>query len=197
MDSKEKFFRKIAEKRLFPFFKRSKIRTEYLVIFRIFFALLVSLILFFGNYIYSIIFITLYQFVLLLDYIDGKLARHQKRFKIRWVKIDYFFHYFVALLFLLAITLAYARSNGINYIFITGTIGSFLILISSCIGLYRFHSVRIKRRGYKGFFSSIYSYVGIDNPFGLFYFLILLNLIPLAIITHSFLYLMVFIRKLR
>lgn len=196
MDPKEKWLRRQAEKTLSAF-KKSKIPAELLTLFRIVFAFIVAYVLFKNNYLYSIIFITIYQFVLLLDYIDGKLARHQKRFSISWIKFDFIFHYIVSFTFLIVITISNYLANSIIWIFYTGLIGSTLILVAGLFGSLKFKEIRMQRKGtYKGRLSWLYSFIGIENPFSLFYFLVIFNLINALIVIYTFLYLLIFLRKL-
>ena len=196
MDSKEKLLRKTAEKTL-PFFKRLNIPAELVTSFRILFAFFVAYVFLQGNFFYSAIILTIYQFILMSDYIDGKLAKSQKRFSVSWVKIDYFFHYFVSFLFIASLTSSEFNSNGNFVLMYLGYAGSLLILASSLIAMMQFNKVRLGGEGYKGKFLLIYSYIGLDTPFSLFFFLIIFNLIPIAIVSYSFLYLLILLRKLK
>lgn len=196
MDPKERWLRGKAEL-LLPLCKKVDIPAEFLTIFRILFGLITGLIFMLNNYILSIAFLTAYQFISVLDYIDGKLARYQKRFSVTWVKIDRFFHYFISLSFILTLSIAYSISTKNIYILYTGVICSFFIVASSIISAFQFKESQIENPRSNGKFLGVYSYIGIDNPFSLFYFLIILNLIPLTIIFYTVLYLFVLIRKIK
>ena len=197
MDLKEKWLRKISEK-LLPFFKKNNVPAEFLTLFRIFFGFLVFFIFIFGNRLFLLIFITLYQFALMLDYIDGKLAKAQNRFSIKWVKFEFYFHYVISFLFLLGVTIiCFRESKGIFLLYL-GLFGSLSIFISSLLALKNFEKIRIRKIGiYKGKFSGFYSFVSMENPFSLFYFLIIINFIKTAIILYSLLNIIILIRKLR
>lgn len=180
-----------------PLFKRANIPAEFLTLFRIIFGIAIAALFLTRNYLIIFIFLTLYQFILLLDYIDGKLAKHQKRFSIKWVKIDFLFHYITSFLFLLVLTIINYLQNLNNYIFYIGLIGSTIILISTFFGMKQFQKVRMQRQNYKGKLSKIYSFVGIENPFSLFYFLVIFDLLSILIVFYTFLYLLILLRKLK
>ena len=196
MDIKEKWLRKKAGK-ILPFLKRVKIPVEFLTLFRIISGFIVAILIFFGNYFLTIISLTIYQFILLLDYVDGDVARYQKRYSLKWVKGDYFFHYVVSFLFLLAITLSYLSKMGFGFISWIGIFGVITAGINCFFGMKKFHVVRIKGEGYKGIFSPIYSLLSSENPFSIFYFLMLFNLIPITIVFYSLLNVLLILKKLK
>lgn len=197
MDIKEKWLRKVSEK-LLPFFLKNNIPAEFLTLFRIYFGILVFFIFIFGSKFLLIIFITLYQLVLMLDYIDGKLAKAQNRFSIKWVKFEFYFHYVMNILFLLGATIFYFGENKEIFILYLGILGSIFVFMSSLLALKDIERKKIRKIGiYKGKFASFYSFISMENPFSLFYFLIIINFIKTAIILYSLLNIIIFIRKLK
>ena len=98
-------------KPLIGFCEKRNISPEFLTISRILFGILVAYTLLKGNYLPSLIFISLYQFVLLLDYVDGPLAKKQKKYKLNWVYLDYMTHLVLSTLFLLAVSFALIISS--------------------------------------------------------------------------------------
>ncbi|MEM3405615.1 MAG: CDP-alcohol phosphatidyltransferase family protein [Candidatus Pacearchaeota archaeon] len=198
MDIKERFLRKITE-RILPLFKKLNIPSEILTLFRIIFAIYVSIILLLGNRILSIISLTIYQFIFLLDYIDGKLARYQRRFSLRWVKIDILSHYIISSFFILSISLSYFIKTK-NFILLYSGLFCFLLILSSFfIELINFKKIRLNNKQNKNNRTSFpfYSFFGIDNPFNIFYFLVLLNLISFLIIFYTILYILLLLIKIK
>lgn len=188
MDFKDRFLEKQSEK-LLPFFVKKKISPEFLTIFRIIFGIITSIFLVFGSYIQMIIILTLYQFIMLLDHIDGPLARKLNRFSLSWVKVDRFFHYFISSLFILFLSL-----NFDLYLLYLGIFISLLILI---FGLFDLRFKKISKNNKPEKRNSFYSWIGIDNSFSIFYFLILFNLKKICLILYSFIYLIILIKKIR
>jgi len=196
MDSKERWLRKQAEK-LLPFLKKFHFAAEFLTIFRMVFAVVTALIFLYDRYLLTLIFFTAYQFVLLLDYVDGPLARYQKRFSVKWAKADRLFHYFISLTFILTLSIGYFLNQGNKYILYIGIAGAVFAFISNFFSISQFKESQIDNPRSNGRFSRIYSYIGIDNPFSVFYFLIILNLISIAISAYSFLYLIMLLNKIK
>ena len=189
MDIKEIWLRKFSEKFL-PFFKKISIPAEILVIFRMVFAIITAIVISFGGYFNSILFLTVYQFVFLFDYIDGKLARYQKRFSLSWLRADRIFHYFISFTFLFS--LAYSTKN------------SSLVILAAITGFSFF---------IKGFFDTIENYkrpvrssrkkidsvlwpMIIESPFSIFFFGVILNLKEATVIIYSVFYLIGLVYKL-
>ena len=79
----------------------------YLMWIRIIFAFITIIVLFQGNWFYSIFIFTLYQFVFLLDYVDGPLAKKKKVFNIKYQQIDRQAHNIISFLLLLGITIGF------------------------------------------------------------------------------------------
>ncbi len=192
MDIKEEWLRKKAGF-LLSFFKKTKTPAEFLTIFRIVFGLIVALFFLKNDYLLSLILLTIYQFVLLFDYIDGELARHQKRFSVNWMKMDFLFHYIIPFFFLLFLTTPFKDSN--IYIFYIGLLGSIFILISGIFGMRNFSKTINQKEDNKGKLSPVYSFLGIDNPVSIFFILFILNLISISIVFHTLLYFLVAISK--
>ncbi|MAG20330.1 hypothetical protein CL618_02760 [archaeon] len=192
MDFKKEFLRKHAKK-LLPFFVRNNISPEFLVLFRIIFGFITALSLFFLEYPFYIIFLVLYQFVLILDYVDGDLARIQKKFSLTWAKIDFVFHYILSFSFLLALLIKYFSNYGTNTIFFICLVGISLIMIIMLISTYNYKIV--SGRGYQGFLKPIYSFIAMENTFNLFFFLMIFNLWELALFCYSLLYILIFLVK--
>jgi hypothetical protein len=200
-DIKTKYLRKFMRKTVFEFLKKTKIKPRHLLIFRIFFALLTIIIIFLGNYFYIVIFLTIYQFVFLLDYVDGALARYRKEFSKKWRRVDRTSHYIISFLFLFALNY-FLYTNIPNVpIFIIGTVGSISILLTfsvDAIWLNKFISFEKMKKIHdkRGFFSGFYSFLPIDGPFTLFFFFIIFKLFKIAIIILSLMYFAILIKKI-
>lgn len=203
---KSRFLRGMMQGRVLKYLKKTNMQPETLVIFRIAFAIIAATILFSGDYLLSAIFITLYQFVALLDYVDGSLARYRKKFSFKWKKIDMSFHYIISSLFLLGLTVSYFIKNynlilfEIGILGVTATIASLLMesawFEERNVKLGRKSKKRTELYGHKGFYTKIYSFLNIDAPFSLFFFFVILNLIPVAIVFFGLLKILIFIRKI-
>src|SRR3989338_4844253 len=165
IDFKEKYLRYKALD-LLPVFLKLKIPVEVIVLFRMLFALLVAIIFLLGNHLLSLIFLTIYQFVFLLDYIDGELARKQHRFSLRWVKFDHIFHYIASFLFLLTLSIGNFESLD-TWVFYSGLFASVLVILTMFLGIKQFKKIRLQEQDYKGRFSKIYSFLVIYSPFSL------------------------------
>ena len=198
---KTKFLRKLMKRTLLEYLKNTLVKPQHLLLFRFVFAIVTGIILFFGNYLYSVIFLTTYQFVFLLDYVDGPLARYRKQYSLKWSKFDRIAHYLISILFFLGISVSYFGESS-SYLFLSlGLIGSsaiMLTLILELIWLRKFISFKKLRDIHKDkwLFSPIYSFLPIDGPFTLFYFFVLFNVLPFAIIFLSVLYLLILVKKI-
>jgi ubiquinone/menaquinone biosynthesis C-methylase UbiE/phosphatidylglycerophosphate synthase len=193
MNFKEKFLRKLT-KDSHKSFDKAKISPEFLTIFRIIFGIATALVLMQGIYIYSIIMLLLYQFILLLDYIDGPLARYQNKFSLKWVYIDRIFHYLVTALLLIGLSISTKDNILILISFISAS--SFIIvgLIDTKNSDIRLNK-DLKSREIKKY-ENIMDLFIIESPFSLFFFLILFNLIRITIILYSLFYILGFIYKI-
>ena len=202
-DIKSRYLRGIMRTKALEYLKKTDISPEFLTSFRIAFSMLTGIFLFLGNYWISALVLTLYQFVLLLDYVDGPLARYKNIFSLGWQKTDMVFHYISPILFMSAINLSYflkVHNLNIFLIGITGSLAIFLALIYE-LSLYNKRNVNISKKkraelyGYKGGITKIYSFFGIDSPFSLFYFFIILNMVWFTILFFSVLRVLIFIKK--
>jgi len=193
--TKEDYLRKKSLQLIYPIILKSNASSESLFFFRIIFGLLVGCILFFGNYLYSAIAISLFQFVMLLDYIDGTLARNKGRFSHKFLLLDRYFHYFISAFFLLAVAFSIH-----NFTFlIVGSIGSLFIILTALIeNLYlkdKLKEVRQQKRQSK--FQNLRDFLIIDSPFSIFFFLIVLNQLTLIILLFSFVKFVLLVKKIK
>ncbi len=196
---KSRLLRGIAKRHLLPLCKRLGIMPESLVLFRIAFALFAAFSIIFFDFKVAIIVLFIYQIVFLVDYIDGELAKYYKSFSIKWNIFDRGAHYVVSMLFLLAVTLNYS-SNTINLVL--GFLGSGLIIANLVaeqiwlrnkgISLDRLRSPTEKQ----GILSPIYSFLPIDGPFTIFFFLFMFKFFSILIVFYSVLYLATLINKI-
>ena len=196
---KSRILRGFANKLLLPVFKKMGLRPESLVIFRIFFALLTIFAIIKLDFIAAAILLTIYQFVFLVDYVDGALARHYGIFSVRWNVFDRAAHYIVSALFLLAVTLSVEKSG---LIFNIGVLGSSFILLNLLIEqawMLKKKVVLDDLRGKpdeQGVVAPIYSFLPIDGSFTFFYFLFLFKAFTTILIFFSLLYFATFIKKI-
>jgi len=193
MNFKEKLFRYLV-KDWYKFFDKAKISPEFLTIFRIIFGIITAFVLMYGIYIYSIIVLLFYQFVLLLDYVDGPLAKYQKKFSIRWVHIDRIFHYIITAFLLVGLSIS--TNNGFLISISLISVSSFLIvgLIDTKNSDLRLNK-KLKPRKIEKYDNLMGIFI-IEAPFSLFFFLVLFNLIKITIILYSIFYLFGFIYKI-
>lgn len=203
---KTKFLRWVADVILFNLLKDFKlIKPYHLLLFRVSFAIITALSFFTNNLLLILSFLTVYQFVFLLDYVDGSIARYRKQFSPKWRRVDRTSHYLISTLFLLGISY---YSFSINYDFpflVIGLIGSISIFftfiidsiwLSSRISFDKFVEIHNRR----GVISIVYSFLPVDGSFTIFYFSILASLIfpyvlNISIIFLSSLYLLTLFKK--
>lgn len=201
---KTKYLRGFMRGPVFDYLKKTKISPEFLTSFRIIFALITGVVLFFGNYFLSLVFIIVVQFVFLLDYVDGPLARYKKRFSKKWQKADMIFHYITAALFLYAITTSYYRGSSNILLLTLGIVGTFTILYTLLISLTWYGKLGMPltekdkkkaKRENKSIITKFYSFLGIDSPFSLFFIFVVLDILAVAVIFYSILKIAIFIKK--
>ncbi len=193
----------LAKKYLFPLFKELGFKPEQLVIFRVGFAMLTGFSILFLNHPYSMALLTIYQFVFLLDYIDGDLAKHYKNFSLKWNLFDRTAHYLISAFFLFVITASYSFRTQ-NDLFLNIGIGGSIFLILAMIVEYKWviEGDRNSLDGLRdtpdkmGILSPVYTFLQIDGSFTFFYFFVILDLIPLTIIFFTTIHLLIFLKKL-
>ena len=199
MPEKEYFVRKIAEP-LISFFKNTNVSAEELTLFRILFGLFTAFILFFGVYIFSFLMVLTYQFILLLDYVDGSIAKYRGTFKINWVYLDLIMHIILSFLFLFAITISYyLKTHSLFFLLVGFMVCSFLLFNNifnkkSALDMWKDaqkNPVKYKKRN----FSSLMVFIKIEKSFGLFFILIMLNLYQILIITYAIIYFLASVNK--
>jgi len=194
------FLREKTKKILLPIFVKFNVNPKFLLVFRIIFAFVTGVSLFFNNYISSV-FLIIYQFVFLLDYVDGPLARAKGQFSSKLNKVDRIAHSLTTFLFLLAITYAYFLPNMDLPILVAGLLGSLFVLSSAMLEvLWMNRGLSFERlkemhkvSGSRNFL--FYNFLRIDGPFTLFFFLVILNLNMVAIILFSAIHFLIFIKK--
>ena len=199
MDSKEKKLRELV-KPVINLLKKTNIRAEELTLFRVLSGIIVAFFLFSGIYTYSLVAILIYQFILLLDYVDGPIARFRNEYKIKWFYFDYMTHYILAVLFLLAITFSVYYSSESILMLILGFSASLALLFTSIFDKKAFFAVRFNKLFHKkektGLFSEIKSFIKIEAPFSLFFFLIVFDLKQVLIVTYFVIYIVGMFYKL-
>jgi phosphatidylglycerophosphate synthase len=193
MDVKEIILRKLADK-ILPLFKKAGIPAESLTLFRIMFAVITAVVIVLGNFWYALAFLSIYQVIFILDYIDGKLARYQKRFSILWLRVDRVSHYAIALLFFSAVLLS-NLTKLTSYSSYIGLFGVLILSILTIIELFSKNFVPSSKKDYTKHYP-LYSFIGIDNPFSLFYFFFIFSLAAVNIYFYTFIYLIILLKKL-
>ena len=202
---KTKYLREFMQGPVFNYLKKTNVSPEFLTLFRIIFAFITGIILFFGNYWLSLIFLTLAQFVFMIDYVDGPLARYRKRFSTVWQKADRVMHYVISALFLFAITISYFIKTE-NYVMLTvGIIGFLAIIYTLLLNILWYGKLGFpltqedkekSKRENTGILTKFYSFLGIDIPFSLFFIFFIFNLISISIVFFSLLKTVIFINKI-
>ncbi|MDO8623479.1 MAG: methyltransferase domain-containing protein [archaeon] len=193
MDFKERFFRNLTKNWSNLFFKTG-IPAEFLTVFRFLFGILTAFFLLKGNYFYSIAFLLIYQFVFLLDYVDGELARKQRRFSIKWLYIDRIFHYITTILFLTSLAILTKNMTWILWAFFSSLAFSLTGIIDTRNSDKRLGKDVKERKIDK--YENITGLLLIESPFSLFFFLVLFKLNIIAIILYSSFYSFGFAYKL-
>lgn len=189
----EKYFIRRLVKPLIEFFKKTSISAEELTLFRIFFGFFTFLSILFGSYLQSLVVVFLYQFILLLDYIDGSIARYRNNFKISWVYVDLIGHIVLSFLFIISITFSYYFKTSSNLFLFFGCLTGILFLFNNIFSK-KSHLDKWKeihknpKRNKEEKFSNLKVFVKIEKPFGLFFILIMLNLCAFIIIFYFILY---------
>ena len=176
------------------FFTKIKMPAEFLTLFRVVFGFIVAFFISQGNYNYSIILLLIYQFVLMFDYIDGKLARIQKRFSLKWLHFDRLFHRVLNALFLISVAISIQNP----FLIILTSTSSLLFLVTGRISN-PLTNEEEKKRGIKNNnrLERILGLFIIEAPFSLFFFLMLFNLKIFTSWVYSLFYLFGFFYKFR
>jgi len=192
MNPKEKALRKLSEN-AFYLLKKTRISAEFLTILRLVLAFLTAIILFRGEYVSSAISFTAYQFILLLDYIDGPIAHYQKNYKINWVYLDHQTHIILTVLFLTAVNVSYFNFSGNIDILMLGLVGAFAVLFNSTFSRQAFLASRfniIKKSPPSRTSELISAVFKIEEPISLFFVFIVLDLRVVLIIVYSAVYIL-------
>ena len=179
-------------KPLIGFCEKRNISPEFLTISRILFGILVAYTLLKGNYLPSLIFI-------LLDYVDGPLAKKQKKYKLNWVYLDHMTHLVLSTLFLLAVSFAYFNFT-LNLTFLVlGCLAAVLFLFNNSLDKKAFLAIRFnktkKQTNSKNQNSFLRSLIKIEEPFSLFFFLIVLDLRGILILIYTLAFLISSVQK--
>tara|TARA_Y100000034_G_C6884961_1_gene406167 strand:+ start:1318 stop:1953 length:636 start_codon:yes stop_codon:yes gene_type:complete len=196
------YLRDLMQKTLLEYLKKTNIKPQSLLFFRIFFALLTGVVLFMGEYVLSLIFLTIYQFVFLLDYVDGPLARFRNEFSPKLNKVDRLAHSLTTFLFLLAITTSYYFSSSNIFLLGVGLVGSFSVLSNLLLEVFwtnnrgislkelkKLH--KVKKRNFL-----FYNFFRIDGPFTLFFFLVIFNFLVITIWLFGIMQFLIFLKKI-
>lgn len=193
MYHEERFFRKLTAP-LLEFLKKTKVTAEELTLFRVLFGVFTAIVILEGIYLYTLITITAYQFVMLLDYVDGSLARHRKTFKKSWVYFDLVTHLILAVLFLVAVTVSYYFETYSVPFLILGLFSAILFLFNNVFNKQsdfdrRADAIKNPQNWKKPKFAQLISFLKLEKPFGLFFILMVLNLKATLIVIYFFSYL--------
>lgn len=183
---KEDFFRRLT-KGWYKLFFKMNIPAELLTLFRFAFAILVSFFILKGDYKIYILLLFFYQFVFLLDYVDGTLAKKQNRFSLKWVYLDRIFHYLTIILFLTGISILTENLPLIFFAFFSSTSFFIVGLIDTKNSDIRFGKVKSKKT-FK-MYRIVNDLFVLESPFSLFFFLVLFRLNKTTIVLYSTFYL--------
>jgi phosphatidylglycerophosphate synthase len=181
MEVKERFLRKLA-KPLENIFYNLGIPPSFLVIVRFLFAIVTLYVIVFAPLFVSFLFVLLYQFLFLFDYVDGNLARRRKEFKESWNYFDFFMHYVFSILFISAISLRIFFDNGNIFFMVLGFFAGFILLLNSLstkdyFFLIRHNKLFPRKEGKKrGFLiRTVHSFTRIEEPFGFLFIFVTLQ----------------------
>ncbi len=86
-----------------------------------------------GNYLLTIIALTVFQLASILDGVDGLVARYRKDYSYNGIYLDYVGHYFCNSLLLICLAIGTYRSTGKALILLVGALGVFSYLLSKAI----------------------------------------------------------------
>tara|TARA_Y100000310_G_scaffold204358_1_gene204617 strand:- start:5824 stop:6480 length:657 start_codon:yes stop_codon:yes gene_type:complete len=180
METKERFLRKLAQP-LEDIFYNLGIPASLLMTFRFLFAIIVIYTIVLAPLLISFLFVLSYQFLFLLDYVDGNLARRRKEFKESLNYLDFFMHYVFSILFISAISLRIFLDSGNVLFMVLGFFAGILLLLNSLSTkdyflLIRHGKLSSKKedKESKFFIRTLHSFTRIEEPFGfLFIFVIL------------------------
>lgn len=182
MEGKEKFLRKLVNPLIDVFYKMN-ISAQFLTIFRLVFGLITIYFVAFGQKYSPLLFVLIYQFVMLLDFVDGGVARKKEDFRENWSYLDFFTHYILSILMISAISVRIFWDSGDFNFMLLGFFAGFLLLLNSLA----------KKEYYlltkKGFLSqesktpkehnllirTIYSFIRVEEPFGFVFIFVVLQ----------------------
>lgn len=194
-DSDTHFLRKFATTTLLPYFEKANVSPRFLLFFRIFFAFITGLAIILGNWVVAVIFLTIYQFVFILDYIDGPLARRKGEFSPFLNKFDRIAHALTSAFFLMGITLMF-QENWTVYVGIAGVLSILASIVIDTFWIKTAGLAEVKKvHKVKGKFFGLYNLLRIDGSFTLFYFLFLMRLFEIDLYALSILNILMLSKK--
>ncbi len=86
-----------------------------------------------GDYLLTIIALTIFQLASILDGVDGIVARYRKDYSYNGIYLDYIGHYFCNSLLLICLAIGTYQSEGKALILLVGALGVFSYLLSKAI----------------------------------------------------------------
>ena len=129
---------------------KKRIRANFISFFNILFGIIIlSLIVFTGNKVFSILLLILFYFSFLLDKVDGEIARYQKRITLKGMYLDEIYHLFVQSGLILAVgTNRFLFGGGGIFLFF-GVVGYILFFLIRYIRKVRYIIYAHKYRYYE------------------------------------------------
>ena len=127
---------------------------------------------------------------MLLDYVDGPLARAQGRYEVRWVYLDHMAHQLISVLFIFAVTVSYYNSTQNFPLLIMGFSTCLAMAFNNIFNKEGFLAIRFNRLiiGKQNKTPLLSSFLKTEEPINLFLILIILNLNKYIIIIYGVAY---------
>jgi phosphatidylglycerophosphate synthase len=190
---RERIMGNFVRKNITPLFLHTPLSGNQVTLLSAFFALIGAIFMTLGNYWYSLLGILLFTLFIVLDYVDGQVARYRKEQSPAGEYLDSRFHHIVEPIFFIC--------AGIGAFNISGSI----IYLSSGIAASTFYLMRqlMKvpgkvniRRAYKEKSKSgklnyyLFEFLRINQPGSLLFFAIILNITGPVLVIYAVIFLL-------
>jgi phosphatidylglycerophosphate synthase len=174
-----------------------------------------------GKYYYSLIGIILFELHLLLDFVDGEVARYRKETSLKGTYLDYMTHAIVNPLIFIGLSIGAYFSNPLqiipNWVFIViGFITAYSQSVGGVLRLKKYellvdknHFDKLKElrfryknvRNLRGLKNSVIAFFRIGSGFNVLLFAVIFNLIPYLMLIYGlfmpFMFLLRFIKEIK
>lgn len=187
---------------------KTNITPNQITIFWLILQLIGSLFMVKGTYTFNVIGIILYTVAMLLDYVDGQIARIKKISTYKGIFLEELGIYFGSSVFMLCFSIGVARYYGNHFYFILGIMSSIAIVYSKLAVVNPLSYNEAKReqlfklkekvstRSKNKYLAFIVLIFRRSNPFNFLFFGILFNITHVVLVVYTIIYILEFARRM-